>query len=673
MKSWHFVGLFYSKFEYYIPGIKEALVNRGVEYIIVDNPDQISRKVTLNPDIVLIGAAHERCAMELFIWAKLNCIPVVSIEEVAQLSLNDFDLNNYHLPFDKLFVANETERSCFASLGYPDDMLVVSGLLHHDLLRPADAGLLGRLSHELNLDASRKTVLYTTSPLRHRFALHNQGDLQFRTEVLRSLSRASHKREYNVIVKLHPNENLCVEGERIRKVLPDAIVLGREANTNNLIALADVVINRGNSQTALDAVCQGRSCVIIACGLRTLFHKHGGAYVVDDLCELPMCLERAVSDGPPDTVSFLAHNYFRPTGGTAPFIAREIERLAGSRIHLTPSEWECVLKSTLFCGDLAGARRLCHKVGKKTGLLGAVGKALRCQMLPMGRSAAARAWRKCSQIDPAWYGPSFEMAHLFLAGGQYEKCVEESQRAISLHPPYYRLWHEVPMKLIQSSAFRAMGNFPEADRCMKVLRLRGFADLLPEMLLEEAMTAASEGRVSTTCRRLQKVIAILERFPLHPEWDRDLYFRCGAAFLGIDHRKQAIWCFRRMGTSQKEDRGSAFAGCSRCRGTDRGNPAAHEGCFSSDEKLTEEDFRRIMSAISESGFDPGRSRCFSVVRKEVSADEVVCGLGRVFMELLFSGIGQRRLDKVLHGFASSLRLAIYLLLAIKDSINARYF
>jgi hypothetical protein len=100
-------------------------------------------------------------------------------------------------------------------------------------------------------------VVYTTSPLRSRAAIHNKDDWSFRQSVLQQLATASQRTGRRTIIKIHPNEDLESEREHIQKIIPNAIVIGRETAIDELFSVTGVLVNRGNSQTCLDAVLRG--------------------------------------------------------------------------------------------------------------------------------------------------------------------------------------------------------------------------------------------------------------------------------------------------------------------------------------------------------------------------------------------------------------------------------
>lgn len=80
-----------------------------------------------------------------------------------------------------------------------------------------------------------------------------------------------------------------------RKVIPNAIVIGREMPMDELLAMTDVLVNRGNSQICFESILRGIPILIAACGLQTLFHETGRAYVFETTDALVDAIVRASS------------------------------------------------------------------------------------------------------------------------------------------------------------------------------------------------------------------------------------------------------------------------------------------------------------------------------------------------------------------------------------------
>ena len=568
LPGWRTLGIEYRPLARVAPGISDALAEQGVDAFQVNNEAELDSLP--NTRLVLaIGAVFEPFALELLAWAKRRCARVIGIEEVAQLALNANRINNYDAPFDRLFVASPDERRRFLELGYPDEMLEVSGLLANDRIA-IRGSYSNRLAQTISVGNGKKPIVYTTSPLRGRLSLHNADDLQFRTAVLAELAAAGRRTRRKIVVKLHPNEAIEPARELVHAIIPDAVVLGRDVHMDELFQLTGILVNRGNSQTCLEAVLRGVPTVVAACGIETLFHADGGAYVIDELDELAAAIERADAEGAPDGARIRANHYFLPPQGVACLIAEDI--LCSPRVSSPPAEdtWNWLIKSMLFLGCHDRALALCKTLNPRSPWQTLVHDALLANS--EGRTGdAIQMWRQCTAIDPGWYFSAYELAHGFAAIGEYRKALEHAERAIALHPPFHALWHEIPMRVVRMVSIRNAANHQGASEELKVLERRGLVESMPELLIEKAAQLSCQDEKLVEAESLLiTAIRQLDECPVNDANDDDLRDRALCGYLRILIKK----------------------------------PSAN----SSDRLL--EDFERIVHAAESSG--PGNSRVYSI-------------------------------------------------------------
>jgi tetratricopeptide (TPR) repeat protein len=500
--GWRCAAIVYQPLARVAPGIAQALSEQGIDSIEIDQESEFEKQLPNDPAILALGAVFEPFALDLFAWAKLRHIPVIAIQEVAQLALNQFDINNYDAPFDRLFVASPDEHRRFLDLGYPSQMLSVSGLLANERFGANQNTRGNELLLKIGLSDGKKPIVYTTSPLRGRLSIHNKDDLHFREAVLSQIAAASLQTGRKAVIKLHPNEDLKAIQERIRKVIPDGIVLGREANMDELFPVTGILINRGNSQTCLEAVLRGIPTVVTACGLKTLFHEDGGAYVVDELSKLSKAIERADNEGPIDASRVKAKHFFIPPEGVAGFIAKEISKLISDPQPATENTWNWLIKSMLFVGGHDRALALCRTLRPRSPWQELAHDALQSHSDGHIEDSIA-CWLRCAQFDPHWYFPQYELAHGFQATKEFDKAIEHAHKAIELHPPFHSLWHEIPMRVVIMASNRQMGDISRAASELRLMEDRGLVDFVPELLIEKA------GQLSTANDRLEEAAQCL--------------------------------------------------------------------------------------------------------------------------------------------------------------------
>jgi len=539
MPDWEILCVVSENSVRFSPSITAALDRVGFERLFVDSGSSLAALLPNDCTVVMLGSAFEPFALELFAWAKVRGLPVVAIEEVAQLSLNNCELNNYDLPLDLLLVANATEYRLFRQSGWPEESLAVSGLLSW--------GKFGgqRNCHEireqLGAASDKRLLVYTTSPLRSRLTIHNRDDRAFRESVLQALAQIVSKGVWEVVVKLHPNENLAEEQNRIWVISPDIKVCGQETDTLDLLAAADAVMNRGNSETILDAVLLGRPAVIIACGVRTMFHELSGVLLVERAADISTALEK-IESGILSVPVDIKEVFDPPPQGVADFIADRIRGLAGVQCYLTAERFEWLVKSFLFLGMQDRLPALFHAHKLRTPLIDSIASAVNCH-LAADFTAAARYWQVCSESAPDWFYPRYELAHASLALGAWNAALEHARAAIDLHPPFHFLWHEVPMEIVKTTSLRKMGQAADALAEACSFDAKGVSADMPELLLERAAICLDLGRPDDVRELVRQGLETLAAYPLWPGTDSTFYHRAGLLLRDLGEISRAFACF----------------------------------------------------------------------------------------------------------------------------------
>ena len=290
------------------------------------------------------------------------------------------------------------------ALGHAEGTLSVSGLLANDRFAKQQTTDVPALLERLGISDGKKPIIYTTSPLRNRRAVHNKRDSSYRHKVLAQIDLAAQRTGRRVIVKLHPNEELERERELIFQAIPDAIVTGRELAMDELFPITGVLVNRGNSQTCLEAVLRGIPTVVAANGLKTLFHEDGGAFVVDDSDDLAAVIEKALTGAPPAADKIRAKHFFRPPESVAAFIARGLSDMAAQKWPADHTCWTWLVKSMLFVGCHERAREVCAQWFADEPWQKLVCSALTAHSEGHSQKALDN-WLNCSALDPQWFFP----------------------------------------------------------------------------------------------------------------------------------------------------------------------------------------------------------------------------------------------------------------------------
>jgi hypothetical protein len=201
--------------------------------------------------------------------AKRN-IPVIAIEEVNQLALNDGIINHYFLPLDYLGVPSMIEKDRFVELGVPEDKIRVTGWPFFDYKAAMEAHRYFDIRKKYNLQPGKKCCLLVLGSLKERDKVSLESR-DVRREILDIVSRGLPAEGYQLLIKPHPSETEK-ELQEIQTQAPDAVLLNPKHPIEPLLAQTDLVVNRGNSQVTLLAMLKRKPLIVVPAGLKTIFH-----------------------------------------------------------------------------------------------------------------------------------------------------------------------------------------------------------------------------------------------------------------------------------------------------------------------------------------------------------------------------------------------------------------
>lgn len=518
-------------------------------------------------------------------WARFRRIPVAAIEEVAQLGLNQFEINNYDAPFDQLFVASPDEFDRFIALRYPAGMLRVSGLLADDHLVGEPSAMAGETAVSLGIAGRPKPIVYTSVPTISRYSIHSKDGAAFREAVLTQLEKAGQISGRPVVIKLHPSEKRAETQVRanIRRFAPSAIVADSELPMDALFALAGVLVNRGNSQTCFDSVLKGIPTVVLSCGLPTLFHGAGVATIIETPEQLPEAIERALRQPPAGLDEFARRHRFRPAQGVAAWIAMELRLAVAGTTEPDGAKLDWLVRSLLFVGASAKALQLLERIGPSSVWRRLVSTALASQL--GGRpEESIHAWLACSREDPAWFFPHFELAHAYAASGAFDAAIEHARMAIELHPLHYRPWHEIPMRVALAASLRALGRYDAAAAELQEMERRFLLDAAPELMLQKAALALDTKQPPAVAYDiLTRMDATLTDFPISEAIDAALHNQARDLWPALAREAErqadyatALACYRRTAAGELDQALIAFASARLQLAQGRAFAAQHE-------------------------------------------------------------------------------------------------
>ncbi|MFC1937092.1 hypothetical protein ACFLWY_00870 [Chloroflexota bacterium] len=247
--------------------------------------------------LILFISAVERLITDLIEAAFIRDIPVIAIEEVVQLALNQGVINHYLMPVDHLLVASDYERDAFIKLGVLPEKITAAGWpFYSGLLSPASPERRRTLRESWHLPEDKMIAALCLSALKQPEDPSSLETLAVRWQLL-SLVKQGLPPDYHVVVKLHPTEDVASARQVITPYLPDATIIGGATGIGEVLDGADVCLNRGNSQVVLEALLRGIPVLVLPCGIPTLFDNLADNVVMRSPEELSQALHHLSKGG----------------------------------------------------------------------------------------------------------------------------------------------------------------------------------------------------------------------------------------------------------------------------------------------------------------------------------------------------------------------------------------
>lgn len=261
------------------PEVLEELV--PADQVMVTD-DSISKSEWDSIDLLFLSMAYPNLLrLNLVYEACRRNIPVIAIEEVNQLALNDGKINHYFLPIDYFGVPSDVELEKFLELGLGDETLMVTGwpFFNQEPEPAADNHSGFDIRKEYDIPEDKKLCLLVLGSLKE-FDIVSLETRRVRHHILETVSNGLSE-EYCLLIKPHPIETPAAL-EEIRSLAPGAVVVRPKHRIEPLLAQADLVVNRGNSQVTLLAMLQNKPVIITPAGLNTIFHGQLDDVIADN-------------------------------------------------------------------------------------------------------------------------------------------------------------------------------------------------------------------------------------------------------------------------------------------------------------------------------------------------------------------------------------------------------
>jgi hypothetical protein len=227
--------------------------------------------------------------LSLFQWCIEHDIVSIAIGESNQISLNGGTVNNYLMPVDHLLVASQAEKRGHIEAGIAEDRIQVTGWPFYDGPESVSSNERRDAKIKLGIDPEVPVAALTLT------AFNDAGETdQVRRRQL-ELAYRGLPPGYKLAIKPHPIEKMEVLMPFVRELAKDAVVLPGEMPVGDLLRSADVLLNRGVSQVAIEALMQKLPVVVLETGKRTPFHSTTSGVVAATPTEVREKIEELVT------------------------------------------------------------------------------------------------------------------------------------------------------------------------------------------------------------------------------------------------------------------------------------------------------------------------------------------------------------------------------------------
>ncbi len=227
-------------------------------------------------DVLFLSMAYPNVfRLDLVYEAVKRGVPVVAIEEVNQLALNDGIINHYFLPVDYFGVPSPVEKEKFVQLGLEPEGIHVTGWPFFDESAAAEKDSVVDIRERYGIDEKAPICLLVLGSLKE----HDIVSLEtasVRRRILEIVSRGLPE-HYKLLIKPHPIETESGLAA-IKQQVSGAVIVEPKVPIEPLLAQSDLVVNRGNSQVTLLAMMRKKPVIAVPVGLHTIFHDAGDAY-----------------------------------------------------------------------------------------------------------------------------------------------------------------------------------------------------------------------------------------------------------------------------------------------------------------------------------------------------------------------------------------------------------
>lgn len=255
--------------------------------------DRIPARAFDGVKAIVLFSAQPRLPSTYLIQEAASCrIPVIAIQEVYQMILEQGFVNEYFLPVDHLFVCSEYERERFLEFGVPSDVAETTGcIFHSNSPQPKELAKDSDLVKRLGLSKNKRIATLSLA-----CQTPSGETLEIRKQLLLMVSQGLPER-YQLVIKPHPAEQDKDIDNFVKKYAPDAKIVDQSTPIGDVLRVTDVLFNRGNSQVVVNALENQVPVIVVPTGRTTIFHGLLDEVIVNNGQEITRAIELVEKQG----------------------------------------------------------------------------------------------------------------------------------------------------------------------------------------------------------------------------------------------------------------------------------------------------------------------------------------------------------------------------------------
>ena len=197
------------------------------------------------PDVAVITDETRVFGRALFYVCKENKIKTVAIQHgnlrgtircthTSNEISDKTDPNHCPIP-NKTAVFGLKDREFLIKNVYPANTIVITGSQRYDILAYVDKIYnKGEICKKLNLDPSKKIIVFTSQPL------PKEENIRVLTVILKTIKRFP---DLKLVIKVHPSENKKFYEKIVKKMRSDAIII-KNIPTLNMLTFGNIILIR---------------------------------------------------------------------------------------------------------------------------------------------------------------------------------------------------------------------------------------------------------------------------------------------------------------------------------------------------------------------------------------------------------------------------------------------